>query len=334
MRLFFREHVPLTLFMFVQLGIVTLVFYLDGYRSWTVAAYAILLGICLFAVYLIYRYMSHRKLYELLSRKTFKIEESYQLEGHAPLPASVNELLNSQYRHYENELVNGERSWQNHITFMNQWVHQMKTPLSVLELMLQDDDGPRNESMLEETERLRKGLEMILYMARLETFEVDFGVDKVILRHLANEVILENKRLFIRNYVYPRIEIEEDLVVETDHKWLRFILIQIISNAVKFAAGTESIITIAAYHDERGVILEVRDKGVGIPAFDMKRIFQPFFTGENGRRFKESSGMGLYMAKTVMDKMNQKIEAESKVGEGTIIRLIFPYAAVGKARDH
>ncbi|MBH5317498.1 sensor histidine kinase [Paenibacillus sp. GSMTC-2017] len=333
MKLFFREHIPLILLTLVQLTVVTTVFYLDGYRNWTVAAYAISLGICVFVVYLIYRYISHRKFYQLLSKKEFKLEESYQLGEQSPLPVSVNELLQSQYRHYENAMVEGERNWQNHITFMNQWVHQMKTPLSVLELMLQEDDEPRNESMLEETERLRTGLEMILYMARLETFEHDFVVDKVVLRELANEVILENKRLFIRNYVYPRIEIEKDLIVETDRKWLRFILLQLISNAVKFASGTETQITIAAYANDRGVYLEVRDQGVGIPSSDMKRIFQPFFTGENGRRFKESSGMGLYIAKTVMDKMNQGIEAESEVGRSTVIRLIFPYARAGKARD-
>ncbi|MNZ54279.1 Sensor histidine kinase GraS [compost metagenome] len=327
MRLFWRDQLSLIAFTLVQLAAVTAIFWLDGYDSLKIAAYALLIGLCVLAAYLAFRYYTHRRMYRLLEQGHPNLDESVQSMDYAPLPGALEELLQAQYRHYQNRISENERKQFNHITFMNQWVHQMKTPLSVLELMLQDGAEPRDESMREETERIRKGLEMVLYMARLETFEQDFSIDKVSLREAVNEVILDNKRLFIRSFVYPDMQIEEDIKVDTDGKWLRFIIQQLISNAVKYSAGSREKVVVRAYTRDRAVILEVVDSGVGIPPSDLSRIFQPFFTGENGRAFKESTGMGLYIVKSVIDKMNHELQVESQLGHGTTARIIFPYAA-------
>ncbi|WP_338552305.1 sensor histidine kinase [Paenibacillus sp. KS-LC4] len=336
MKLFLRDQLTLVLFMLIQLIVVTAVFWLDGYKDMVIASYALLLGLCVFIGFLAYRYVTHRRFYALLSSKQSGLEESIQQLESAPLPAALAELLQLQYRHYQKRMIEGERKQQNHLTFMNQWVHQMKTPLSVLELMLSEELDERNNSMREETDRIRKGLDMVLYVARLETFEQDFQVEKIQLRELANAVILENRRLFIRSFVYPDMQIEEQLVVETDGKWLRFIVQQLIANAVNYSAGSGAKITISGYRSERSVILEVKDDGVGIPPSDLSRIFNAFFTGENGRAYKESTGMGLYIVRTVLDKMNHEIEVESKVGagSGTTMRIIFPFAAVQSVDRH
>jgi len=325
MRLFIREHIPLTLIVLLQLIIVTAVFYLDGYRSWEVAAYAALLGLCVFGAYLGYRYATHRSFYRMLGRQDMTIEETTSVAGSAPLPAAMRDWLAQQYKSYDQLRLEAERNRENHVTFINRWVHQMKTPLSVLELMLQEDDSERGASMREETDRLRKGLETVLYLSRLETFEQDFAVERINLREWANEVILHNRRLFIRSGVFPRLEADEELAVHADRKWLSFILEQLLANAVNYSKqGSGGSVVVAAYRSERGTVVEVRDQGAGIPQSDLKRIFQPYFTGENGRSFKESTGMGLYLVKSAMDRMGYPVEAESRVGEGTIMRLIFP----------
>ncbi|REK75654.1 sensor histidine kinase [Paenibacillus paeoniae] len=324
MHLFVREHVPFVIIMLLQLGIVTAVFYLDGYRDWQVAGYAAALGLCVLGVYLVYRYASHRSFYAMLGSRAGKPEETIEVSGAAPLPTALNGLLASQYRSLDELRMSAERNREAHVTFMNRWVHQMKTPLSVLELMLQEEGDERSASMREETDRLRKGLEMVLYMSRLETFEQDFAVERIGLRELTNEVILNNRRLFIRSGVFPEMKADNDLEVHADRKWLFFIIEQLIYNAVKYSEpGSGCKVVIAAFRDKRGTLLEIRDQGAGIPSSDMMRIFQPYFTGENGRRFKESTGMGLYLVKSVMDRMGYRIEAESKVGEGTVMRLVF-----------
>lgn len=173
---------------------------------------------------------------------------------------------------------------------------------------------------------MKYGLEMVLYMARLETFEQDFYVERVSLEDIVQEVIHENKRLFIRSYVYPEVKVNQHFAVETDRKWFRFILNQVISNAIKYSAGSRKNVTIVALARELSVILEIQDCGVGISKEDLPRVFRPFYTGENGRKFKESTGMGLYLVKNIIERLDHKIEIESEVGKGTKVRIIFPYA--------
>ncbi|MDR2992907.1 MAG: sensor histidine kinase, partial [Bacillus cereus] len=86
-------------------------------------------------------------------------------------------------------------------------------------------------------------------------------------------------------------------------------------------------VIVSACSKGRAIILEIKDYGVGIPTTDLPRVFNPFYTGENGRKFKESTGMGLYLVKEVCEKLNHKIELESEVGKGTKVRIIFPYAS-------
>lgn len=117
---------------------------------------------------------------------------------------------------------------------------------------------------------------MALYVARLETFTQDFYVERVQLHKLVNEAVLDHKRFFIRNFVYPEVKINKEIVVESDAKWLQFLVGQLISNAIKYSAGSREKIIITAYEEEKAIILEVRDYGVGIPKQDVPRVFQPF----------------------------------------------------------
>ena len=116
--------------------------------------------------------------YERLANPMQSLDESVQNSDFAAISAALQHLLEVQYRHYQNQLQIQERKNNDHLTFMNQWIHQMKTPLSVIELITQDEVDPRFESINEETDRLKKGLEMALYVARLEAFTQDFYVEK------------------------------------------------------------------------------------------------------------------------------------------------------------
>lgn len=129
---------------------------------------------------------------------------------------------------------------------MNQWVHQMKTPISVIELLLQDDRPLDKRNVQEEIDRLRRGLDMVLVNARLENFEDDMQVEQVALKAIVTATVNENKRLFITKRVFPEIHVEDDLIVASDSKWLRFILGQFITNAVKYTFEANKKIVISA----------------------------------------------------------------------------------------
>ncbi|HDR7951284.1 TPA: sensor histidine kinase [Bacillus toyonensis] len=327
MKLFLREHLPLIVMIILQLIVTLMVYWLDGYRHMLTALYSVFLGGCFLIGYLMYRYYSHRRYYIILSQPSQTLQESIQKMDETPISIAFRHVLEAQYNQYQSQLKAWERKQKEHLIFINQWVHQMKTPVSVVELITQEEHGESFESIAEEIDRMKYGLEMVLHMARLETFEQDFHVERVSLKTLAQEVIYENKRYFIRNYVFPNVKIAQDYIVETDIKWLRFIVNQILSNAIKYSAGSRQNITMIAFKRGKSVVLEIQDHGVGIPKEDLPRVFRPFYTGENGRKFKESTGMGLYLVKNITERLNHEIEIESEVGIGTKIRIVFPHAS-------
>lgn len=243
-------------------------------------------------------------------------------------------LLHDLHEACRNELEARGRQAEIHHHFTMQWVHQMKTPISVIDLLVQQssmdagEDGPpdksRDRSILEETDRLRRGLDMMLHTARLDKFEVDLHVRKAALHVLARDVLNDYKRLCIHHSVFPRIEGEAE--AETDPKWLIFVLRQLVTNAIKYSkpvpGSKKLLIRIAAAGDD-GCTLSVRDEGIGIPAHDLPRVFDPFFTGENGRRTEESTGMGLYLAKRICAGLGHGLHVESIPGEGTTVTVAF-----------
>ncbi len=323
MKLFLREHLPLIIMTFIQLLAVILVFWLDGYNRLPVASYALFIGLCIFISYLVYRYISHKAFYTRLSADLERLEDLNQSYGNTPLSIALSQLFKKQYAHYIERLSKSNQQRSDHLTFINQWVHQMKTPLSVIELTVQEEDDERFVSIREEVDKIEKGLEMVLYAARLEVFEHDFQVQPVSLKNIVSQAIHENKRLFIKNHVYPEMKIDETLVVESDEKWLTFILNQLITNAVKYSTGKSDKLSIVGFSDGKKASIEVRDQGVGIPKSDVRRVFNPFYTGENGRVYRESTGMGLYLVKEVCTKLGHYVELESEVGIGTTMRVIF-----------
>lgn len=325
MKIFIREHIPLIIINIIQMIAVLFTFWLDGYRDYPLALYSLFLGVFLLTVYLIYRYITHKSFYKRLSVSVKELDEVNESLGYAALPEALEKLLKSQYTRYMNELHFQAKKRSNHLTFINQWVHQMKTPLSVIELISQEEEDEKLESIREEADRLGKGLEMVLYAARLEAFEHDFQVGPVSLGKIIDQAITENKRLFIKNRVYPETNIDQDIIVESDEKWLIFVLNQFITNAIKYSANKAQKIMIYLTKMDDQALIEIQDEGVGIVKTDMKRIFNPFFTGENGRLYRESTGMGLYLAKEVCDRLGHQIEIESEQGKGTKVKVFFSH---------
>lgn len=306
-----------------QLFIVLFVFWIDGYQNFSISLYAVILSGCILTGYLFYRYLTHRTFYKRLEKPLEPIEEFSHDGSGAPLAKRLQELLKSQHRQYRTDLHNYQQKLKDHIQFINQWVHQMKTPLSVIHLMIQDEDEPRFSAIADELDRMKKGLEMVLYTARLDEFEHDFYVETLPLEQVVRSVTSSQKRLFIRKRVFPAFEIDEGLTITSDEKWLTFALTQIMTNAVRYTNAENKKINIRGFKRGINVVLEVQDEGVGIARSDLPRVFDPYFTGENGRNFQESTGMGLYLVKQICDKLGHRVEIDSIVNQGTTVRILF-----------
>ncbi|MFC4619816.1 sensor histidine kinase [Camelliibacillus cellulosilyticus] len=323
MTLFIKEHFPLVVLNLLQLFFLYLIYWLAGNEHPVIALYAVGLGVFLLVLYLVGKYINNRVLYRRLLTPDENIENTINLTTHTALGHAVRDLLKHQYRLYLSKLEAVLHRQQDYYRFVNQWIHQMKTPIAVIELIVQNDDDPRFREIQAELDRLSKGLEMALYFARLEDFKQDFRAENVRLAEIAGRVVQENKRYFIRHQVYPEVKVPDNLTALSDAKWLPFILNQLVTNAVKYSAGSGQKVIIHGYRkDARHVALEVVDYGVGIVKEDQGRVFRPFFTGENGRKTRESSGMGLYLVKEICTRLGHDIELESTVGVGTKVTLI------------
>lgn len=113
-------------------------------------------------------------------------------------------------------------------------------------------------------------------------------------------------------------------MVYTDPKWVAFILNQLIGNAVKYCGEDQRKLTIAARPGKHATVLSIQDNGIGIPVQDQPRVFEKGFTGDNGRRFGKSTGIGLYLCRKLCSRLEMGISLESAVGEGTTVSLTFP----------
>lgn len=327
MKLFLREHALLIVIQLLQLCIIFSIYWLDGYHNLMTALYSVFLAFFILGGYLVYQFFSRQNYYLRLSQPLESLDASFQKIDQSPISEALQKLLHTQYRHYQQQLYTVKKQQEEHLTFMDQWVHQMKTPLSIIELTVQHIDEPEFASIREELERMRSGLHTVLYMARLRAFEQDFHVKPVVLSQLISAVVHDNKRLFIRNQIYPDVRnCMPDITVETDEKWLFFMLSQLVINAIKYSSSKDNEgkkVVISCYLRSSEAVIEVIDRGIGIPAADIKRVFDPFFTGENGRGMRESTGMGLYLTKEAADRLGHGIEFKSEVDNGTEVRIVF-----------
>lgn len=197
------------------------------------------------------------------------------------------------------------------------WVHQIKTPISVMRMELSGKEDEGSTVLRDELFRIEQYVDMVLQYVRLSSP----GNDLVIKEYDLDEIIRASVRKHASGFIRRKLKLcytPTERKIVTDSKWLGVILDQILSNAVKYTPqGSVSIGT-----GENGTLV-IRDTGIGIAPEDLPRIFEKGYTGENGRADTRSSGLGLYLAGKAAERIGVKIDTESRPGEGTAFILHF-----------
>lgn len=199
------------------------------------------------------------------------------------------------------------------------WAHQIKTPISAMQLLLQRNQGLRDQELASELFKIEQYVQMVLQFLRLESISSDFVFQEYELDSIVRQCIRKYSKLFILNKIEVRYEPMEYRVL-TDEKWLLFALEQLISNALKYTK--KGWIQISMDPAEKHTLV-IEDTGIGIAPEDIFRIFEKSFTGYNGRADKKSTGIGLYLAKRILSKLSHTITIESAVGQGTKVKIQF-----------
>ncbi|NHN31539.1 HAMP domain-containing histidine kinase [Paenibacillus sp. S3N08] len=326
MSLFLREHKGYIVVYYFSLILTTFYCVLASNFPFLDVLYTFLFNSFILLVFLGWKYVKTKDVYVLLNSNFDAIEKSSLDQGDSFWGRHISSLLKQQYQLYERNMQQINKNHHEHLTFINQWVHQMKTPLSVIRLQLEAHAGePYAHGMSEEVYKMEKGLNMALYYARIDAFERDFVIERTRLKPLILDSISQEKKLFIKNNMLPKADVDDTIEVYTDVKWIKFVIEQLITNGIKYSKGKGKYLTVSAYKTEDHVVLEVLDEGIGIHPKDIRRVFHPFFTGENGRILGESTGMGLYLAKKICENLNHKIYIHSEVNRGTKVSILFEH---------
>lgn len=215
-----------------------------------------------------------------------------------------------------------ERKLKQFKEYLEMWVHEVKTPLARSFLLLPKEEKKNLKELEKALTEIENNVDQVLYYARSEVTEKDYYIHPTNLQTVVNKVIVKNQDSFI--YGKVQLELKDlDVEVNTDAKWLAFILNQLIQNSLKYRKEKDTKIVIAKEESEKEIYLSVWDNGIGIKQSELPKVFDQSFTGSNGRIGKASTGMGLYICKNLCEKLGHKIMITAKENEYTKVTIVF-----------
>lgn len=207
--------------------------------------------------------------------------------------------------------------------YLDTWVHEIKTPIASSKLIIENNLNETTRKIDSEISKIESYVEQVLYYSKSENISKDYVIRKLNLKDIIVKVVKGNSRDFIHKNI--KIDLDSiDNYVYTDSKWIEFILNQIITNSIKYIESDKGKIKIRTKQQLNSVILTIKDNGIGISEKDIHRVFEKGFTGENGRLYGKSTGIGLYLCNNLANKLGLKLTLSSKKDLGTKVTIIFP----------
>ena len=311
---YIRAHIGVALFLAGSAAVFAVVLFLSGLPAEPVRYAALLCavggGVCALPGYLQYRRryraaeLALQGLPEAVDRlraPSGAVEEAYD----AALRRLCAMLAKSETDRQRQRIENAD--------YFTMWIHQIKTPIAAMQLILREQDDARSRELLAELFRIDQYAEMALTYARLESPTTDLVLRRCAVEPIVRSVVRQYAGQFVRRHVALRCEIEPVCAL-TDEKWLAFILGQLLSNAVKYTENGTVTVRVT-----KELVLSVSDTGIGIAPEDLPRIFEKGFTGYNGRAGRKSTGLGMYLSRCAAEKLGHRISVQSAPGQGTTV---------------
>ena len=227
-----------------------------------------------------------------------------------------NERLLNENKNLKSEMLNQKDDLN---AYFLMWLHQIKTPMTVSKLLLEKPDDTTNTKLKMQLMYIEQYINMAMNYLKMIDHSTDMDITQVNLDDIIKNLLKKYSLLFIHNHI--SLEYQSNLTyVISDSQWLTILIEQILSNALKYTENGK----IAIQYLEDKHALEIRDTGIGIRSEDIPKIFDRGYSGFNGRMNEKSSGLGLYLARKISERLNIQIEVESKLSKGSVFRLVFP----------
>lgn len=274
------------------------------------------------------RYALQRKHYHNLMQTVHNLDQKYLIAEIIGEPAGELEsvyfhMLKQANKSMLEELRALKDENREYREYIENWVHEIKTPITAVKLIAENNKNAVMRTALTEIERIDAYVEQVMFYARSETVHKDFLIKEIDLRKIIQSVIIRNKHLLLQSGTGLEIA-EREIWVYSDTKWIAFILNQILVNAIAYRSGDKPLISIWSEQARNGVYLHIEDNGIGIEADELPRVFDKGFTGTNGRRNKKSTGIGLYLCRKLCGKLEHDITIRSVKDSFTRVSLFFP----------
>ena len=227
-----------------------------------------------------------------------------------------NERLVNENKTLKSEMLNQKDDLN---AYFLMWLHQIKTPMTVSKLLLEKPDDTTNTKLKMQLMYIEQYINMAMNYLKMIDYSTDMDITQVNLDDIIKKLLKKYSLLFIHNHI--SLEYQSNLTyVISDSQWLTILIEQILSNALKYTENGK----ISIQYLEEKHALEIKDTGIGIRSEDIPKIFDRGYSGFNGRMNEKSSGLGLYLARKISERLNIQIEVESKLSKGSIFRLVFP----------
>ena len=270
-------------------------------------------------------YFRRKRFYDRLLEDLERLDQKYLLSETTASPDFCEgqilcDVLRETGRSMYERVADYRRECSDFREYIELWVHEIKVPVSALQLMCHNDGNKKYAAQLG---RVDNYIENVLYYTRCGSAEKDYIIRPVSLRKAFGETAVRYREELQARNISLKAKLP-DISVMTDGKWLTFIFGQLMANSIKYASSErDPEIEVYAEQSEDRTILHFKDNGIGIPKSDISHIFDKSFTGENGRLLSKSTGMGLYLVKKLCDKLGHAVTAESIRGEYTEISISF-----------
>ncbi|WP_071392836.1 sensor histidine kinase [Bacillus tuaregi] len=213
-----------------------------------------------------------------------------------------------------------------HQEFILSWIHEVKLPIAAGRLLIENSEGRSAEWLADKLEdelnKIDQYVEQALYYSRVDSFSKDYFITEVHLNQIVNSSVKKYAKLFINKGIQFEMDLA-DQYVQSDSKWLGFVIDQILANSLKYT-NEGGKITIQLEEDSLEKRVYILDNGIGIKAEDIHRVFEKGFTGTIGRSHAKSTGIGLYLAKQLANKLGHDITIESEENSYTKVAIHFP----------
>lgn len=327
-KLFFKEKVITILLLLF--GIITIEIFLMAYNvGMFIKIYIPLIIMGLYITSIIIEYFKRKKFYDNLLKMLEELDEKYLITEIIKTPNFLEgQIFKNSLEQIDKSMLENVNKYkymtEDYKEYIELWIHEIKIPIATSKMVIENNKNAITKSIDEELDKVENYIEQALFYARSNTVEKDYYIRKVVLKEIVNESIKKNKSSLIQEKI--SIDIHDlEIEVNTDNKWIVFILNQIIQNSIKYRKKENSVIEIYANQGKENVILYIKDNGIGIKQGEITRVFEKGFTGTNGRLSnKRSTGIGLYLCKKLCNKLGIGIELNSVQNEGTEVKLVFP----------